>query len=150
MKKLKFVWIFIALMLGSTIVFAQGWRNGRCINNYNGEGQWTCVNVLSDITDEQKEKISELETAHQKAMAELRVDMRSTNEPLKKNEIRGEMIKKVQTHRNEVRNLLTEEQQKQYDLLQTVTANRGRRIAAARGGGRGQAGFGRRGFRGGW
>ncbi len=150
MKKLKFAWIFIALMLGSTIVFAQGWRNGRCTGYNVDNRQGVCLNILSDLSDEQMEKITELNTAHQKAMAELRTEMRSTNDLVKKNEIRGEMLQQVQAHRNEVRNLLTEEQQKQYDLLQTATGNRGNGFAAARDGGRGQAGFGRHRFRGGW
>jgi hypothetical protein len=108
----------------------------------------------------------ELETSHQEAMAELRVKQRSTFDPIEKNEIRGDMLKRVKAHRDEVRNLLTEDQQKQYDLLQTRNNYGGRGFVQGRRGGRGQAAFngrrgrgpggncgyymGGRGFRGGW
>ena len=141
--------MLIALMLGSSILFAQGRRNAQCRWNGNGNGYGICLNFLSDLTNEQKEKIVELESTHQVAMAELRVKQRLTFEPIEKNEIRGEMLKKIKTHRDEVRNLLTAEQQKQYDALHAQNGFGGRRFVAARSG-RGQARFGRQGFRGGW
>ncbi|SHK01455.1 LTXXQ motif family protein [Tangfeifania diversioriginum] len=155
MKTKNFVWMFIALMLTSTTLLAQGRRNVNQSAYGYGYGQGTCLAVLTDLTEEQQAKITELEAAHQKAMAELRVEQRSTFEPVEKSEIRTEMLKKVQAHRNEVRNLLTGEQQKQYDLLQARN-NYGRKgFAQGRRGGRGQAasqGRGGRGcgFRGNW
>lgn len=146
MKTKNFVWMFIALMLTSTTLLAQGRRN---VNQAGyGSGQGTCMAVLSDLTEEQQAKITELEAAHQEAMAELRVEQRSTFEPVEKSEIRTEMLKKVRAHREEVRNLLTEEQQKQYDLLQARN-NYGRKgFAQGRRGCRGQAAFQGRGGRG--
>lgn len=149
MKKIGFVWIFIALMLSVTVVSAQGWRTGRSAGNNIGNRQGMCVNMLADLTTEQKEKISQLVNAHQEAIDELRTEQRSTIDPVKKNEIREEMLQKVQAHRNEVRNLLTDEQQKQLSTLQTSQGNRGRGFAAERGGFRGRGGFCRPGFRGG-
>lgn len=145
--------MFIALLLGATTVFAQGGRNMNrpFYGDGNNYGPGTCLNVLSDLTEEQQEKITELEASHQEAMAELRVQQRSTFEPIEKNEIRGEMLKKVQAHRDEVRSLLTEEQQKQYDLLQARNNYGGKRFAQrGRGGCRNAGGRGGRGFRGGW
>jgi acyl-CoA reductase-like NAD-dependent aldehyde dehydrogenase len=150
MKTKNFVWMFIALMLTSTTLLAQGRRNvNQLASGYGyGYGQGTCLTVLTDLTEEQQAKITELEAAHQEAMAELRVKQRSTFEPVEKSEIRTEMLKKVRAHREEVRNLLTEEQQKQYDLLQSRN-NYGRKgFAQGRRGGRGQAGFQGRGGRG--
>ncbi|MCA1759031.1 MAG: Spy/CpxP family protein refolding chaperone [Bacteroidales bacterium] len=151
MKTVKFGFILIALMLGTSTLFAQGWRNAnRPVRNYE---PGTCVNILLDLTEDQKAKITELETAHQEAMAELRIKQRSTFEPIEKNEIRGEMLKKVKAHRDEVKNLLTEEQQKQYVLLHARNNYGGRGLAPGRRGGRCQAGYagrGGRGYRGGW
>jgi hypothetical protein len=153
MKTGKFALVLITIMLGTTTIFAQGWRSAnRPGYNYN-YGPGTCLTVLPDLTEDQKAKITELETTHQKAMVELRIKQRSTYEPIKKNEIRGEMLKKVQAHREEVKNLLTEEQQKQYDLLQARNNYGGRGFVPGRRGGRGQAGYGGRGgrgFRGRW
>jgi len=153
MKTKKFAFILIALMLGTTTLFAQGWRNVNRPGYGYSYGPGTCLTVLPDLTEDQKAKITELETAHQEAMAELRVKQRSTFEPIEKNEIRGEMLKKVQAHRNEVKNLLTEEQQKQYDLLHARNYYGGRGLAPGCRPGRGQAGYGGRGgrgYRGGW
>ncbi|HDR52045.1 MAG TPA: hypothetical protein ENN90_10590 [Mariniphaga anaerophila] len=150
MKTGKFAIALIALMLGTSMIYAQGRRNFNRPGYGYGYGPGTCLTVLSDLTEDQKAKITALETAHQETMAELRVKQRSTYEPIEKNEIRGEMLKKVQAHRNEVKSLLTEEQQKQYDLLQARNNCGGRGFAPGRRGNRGPAGYGGRGYRGGW
>jgi Spy/CpxP family protein refolding chaperone len=151
MKTNKFAFILIALMLGTTTVFAQGWRNANRPGRNIEPG--TRMNILLDLTEEQQAKIEELRTAHLDAMTELRVKQRSTFDPIEKNEIRGEMLKKVKAHRNEVKNLLSEDQQKKFDVLQNAGFNRGGRVACRQGGQRGQAGYGGRGgrgYRGGW
>ncbi len=150
MKKTGFVWLFTLLMLSAAVVSAQGWRSGRSAGNNDVARQGTCIGLLTDLSSEQREKISQLVNAHQEAMDELRAERRSTFDLVKKNEIREQMLQLVQAHRNEVRSLLTEEQQKQYDLLQTTQGNRGRGFTAGRGGFRGRGGFCRPGFRGGW
>ncbi|MEE4286913.1 MAG: Spy/CpxP family protein refolding chaperone [Mariniphaga sp.] len=151
MKTNKFAFILIALMLGTTTVFAQGWRNANRPGRNIEPG--TRMNILLDLTEEQQAKIEELRTAHLDAMTELRVKQRSTFDPIEKNEIRGEMLKKVKAHRNEVKSLLSEDQQKKFDVLQNAGFNRGGRVACRQGGQRGQAGYGGRGgrgYRGGW
>lgn len=150
MKTRKFAIILIALMLGTSMIYAQGRRNFNRPGYGYGYGPGTCLTVLSDLTEDQKAKITALETAHQETMAELRVKQRSTYEPIEKNEIRGEMLKKVKSHREEVKKLLTEEQQKQYDLLQARNNYGGRGFAPGRRGNRRPAGYGGRGCRGGW
>lgn len=152
MKTGKFAFILVALMLGTTTLFAQGWRNAnRTARNYE---PGTCMNILLDLTEEQQAKMEEMRTTHQESMAELRVKMRSTVDPIEKNEIRGEMLKKVKAHRDEVRSLLSEDQQKKFDVLQDAGFNRGGGFAYRQRGQRGQGNFGgcgnRRGFRGGW
>jgi hypothetical protein len=86
-------------------------------------------------------------------MAELRTKQRTTLEPVEKNKIRGEMLQKVQNHRNEISSLLTKDQQEQYNLLQSGVNCYGRAYAPRFRGSRGQGAFGSRGgrgSRGGW
>lgn len=119
-KLIKFAWVFFALALATTTLFAQGWRNW---NRANYAQSFTCVDVIEGLTDEQIDQILTLENQHQKVMDELRIKRRSTYDALEKNEIRGEMLKKVNAHRESVKKLLNEEQQKQYDLLHAVGYN---------------------------
>jgi hypothetical protein len=119
-KLIKFAWVFFALALATTTLFAQGWRNW---NRANYAQSFTCVDVIEGLTDEQIDQIVTLENQHQKEMDELRIERRSTYDALEKNEIRGKMLKKVNAHRESVKKLLNEEQQKQYDLLHTAGFN---------------------------
>jgi hypothetical protein len=159
MKRKKIALLFVALMIGATTIFAQGWRNTNRPGNVNGPrfeayGPGNCMMLLPDLTDEQKEKMTAMAVDHQKGMVELRVKQRSTADPIEKHEIRGEMLKKVMAHRSGVRDLLTEEQQKQLDLLQSRNVNRPGGLKPGCRAPRGRAGFGRQGggfgYRGGW
>lgn len=120
----NFMWVFFALTLTTTTLFAQGWRNGNRAFAQNNTAA-PCLTQISGLSDDQTTKISTLNEKHQEAMATLRDERRATTDPIEKNEIRGEMLKKVKAHRDEVRGLLTEEQQKQYDQLFTQPNNRG-------------------------
>lgn len=120
-KLIQFAGVCFALVLTATTVFAQGWRNGnRAFENQN----YTCVHFISGLTDEQITKIKELETNHQKEMNELRYNRRSTGIIDEKDEVRAEMLKKVEVHRTAVKNLLTDDQKKEYDQLH-LYRNRG-------------------------
>ena len=151
-KLQKFAWVFFALATATTTVFAQGWRNG---NNGNNGQNMVCLEQISDLSEDQKTKIQELEKVHQQEMAELREQRRSTADAIEKNDIRGKMLRNVKAHREEVKNLLNEEQQKQFGQLFSGTTNyrnqrgngnlRGRcQYQGRQGFGRGQ-GYGRRG-----
>jgi Spy/CpxP family protein refolding chaperone len=118
-KLQKFAWVFFALATASTTVFAQGWRNGN--NGTNGQNL-VCLEQISDLSEDQKSKIQELEKIHQEKMAELREQRRSTADAIEKNDIRGTMLRNVKAHREEVKNLLNEKQQKQYNELFTSTS----------------------------
>ncbi len=148
-KLQKFAWAFFALALATTTVFAQGYGNRNRVNN-NKTG--VCLEQISDLTEQQKTKIQELEQKHQTEMAELRDNRRGTVDAIEKNEIRGEMLKKVKAHRNEVKQLLTASQQEQYETLQaqqsnyrgTQGRNQGKQFATnKRSGCRGNAGYGK-------
>ena len=137
-KLQKFAGVFFALALGTSTLFAQGWRDGNraLVQNYE---RITCVDYLSDLTDEQVETITALEGKHQEQMDVLRDKRRSTTNWEEKDLIREEMLENVVAHRNEVRNQLNENQQKEYDLLQLRGNNfRNQRV------GYGRAGYGNR------
>jgi len=147
--------VFLTLVLTGSTVFAQGWRGvnragyGRNLNLYADTTQLTCINMIQGLTEDQKAEIKTMEADHQDAMAELRTERRSTTDAIEKNEIRGEMLRKVKAHREEVRNLLTEEQQQQYDLLQARNQGwrqgfaQGKRNASKRAGFEGRNSYGR-------
>jgi hypothetical protein len=114
-KLTKLAWVFFALAVTSTTLFAQGWRNGKQAGNGLNNN---CINQVSGLTDEQKTKIDVLNETHQVKMGELRTQRQSTIDAIEKSEIRTTMLKNVKAHRDEVKSLLTAEQQKEYDLLQ--------------------------------
>lgn len=123
-KLSKFAWAFFALALTTTTVFGQGYKNRN--NAFVNENR-VCLNQITDLTDDQISKIEKLEISHQKEMTALRENRQSTRDAIEKNEIRGTMLKTVKAHRETVRNLLTEEQQKQIDQLMTNRNNYGNR-----------------------
>lgn len=113
-KLRKLAWVFFALALTTTSVFSQGWKNtNRNIQNQNDN----CLSYISGLTEKQQQQIVGMEEKHQKEMTELRDKRRSTLDLVEKNEIRGEMLKKVEAHQNSVKSILNEEQQEQYDQL---------------------------------
>ncbi len=113
-KLRKLAGVFFALALGTTTLLAQGYRyqNNRYLSRENA-----CLNQISNLTEEQRNTILELENTHQEIMAQLRAERRSTINIDEKDEIRSRMLNQVDTHQNEVKNMLTESQQKEYDLL---------------------------------
>jgi hypothetical protein len=153
-KLTKLAWVFFALSVTSTTLFAQGWRNGKQAGNGRNNN---CINQVSGLTDDQKTKIDGLNETHQVKMGELCTQRLSTTDAIEKSEIRTTILKNVKAHRDEVKSLLTAEQQKDYDLLQArgnYGNGRGNGNFQGRGQGRGQQfagnqGCGARGFRGG-
>jgi hypothetical protein len=129
-KLSKFAWAFFALALTASTVFGQGYRNR---NNVPNNQNQVCVNQITNLTDEQKTKIGELEISHQKEMTALREERQSTRDAIEKNEIRGTMLKTVKAHRETVRNVLTEDQQKQFELFNSNGNNDGNRNGNLRG-----------------
>ena len=119
-KLQKLAWAFFALTLTATTVFSQGRNNG----NRNFQNQDVpCLEQISDLNEQQKTQITAMEKSHQETMDKFREERRSTNNSIEKNEIRGAMLQSVETHQNSVKNLLTENQQKQYDLLHASGKN---------------------------
>lgn len=129
------VWVFFALTLATTTTFGQGRGNGnRYSHNQN------CMQTIPGLTEKQQKQIQKMEGEHQQDMTALREKRRSTTDAIEKSEVRTKMLKKVDTHRKEVRAVLNEEQQKQYNQLHTY-GNYGRNQNV----GRGRANFNRSG-----
>lgn len=135
LKKVAGVVFVLALTTGT--LFAQR-GNGRnaALNGQNS----ICLNRISGLTTEQTEKIRELDNKHLEEMAQLREERRSTSDFDKKNEIRSEMLKNVESHRSEVKSLLNADQQKEFDSIQrfgNANAQQGNRFAFGNNGNRG-------------
>lgn len=128
-KLKKLAWVFFALALTTTTLFAQGWRNG---NRPNNSPNNNCINRVSGLSEEQKTKIDGLNKSHLDNMAQLRTQRQSTTDVIEKSEIRTTKLKNVKAHRDEVKSLLTAEQQNEFDALQQRWNNRN---------GRGQGNF---------
>jgi acyl-CoA reductase-like NAD-dependent aldehyde dehydrogenase len=82
-------------------------QRGRKMNN--------CCQNIPNLTEEQQDQIDELRSSHLEKMAELRQERRGTTNFDEKDEIREKMLKERETHREEIRALLTEEQQAYFD-----------------------------------
>ena len=111
--------IVTVVAVTSTSFGQRGMNANRTVNNQVVYTQPTCINQISDLNNKQVEKITALEEQHQAKMDEFRTQRRSTIDVNAKNTVREEMLAMVEAHQNEVKSLLTEDQQKQYDLLHT-------------------------------
>ena len=118
-KLSKFAWAFFVLALGNAPAFSQGYKYQ---NNRNISQQFPCLTRISDLTSEQKIRILELDENHQKVMDELRTERRSVYDFERKNEIREKMQKVKEVHQSDVKNVLTQNQQREYDLIRSNTA----------------------------
>ena len=116
----KFALVIVIMATAATTTFGQRWNNAnRFANNQAVFSQPTCINQITDLTDNQIQQITDLEKKHQVKMDEFRTQRRSTLDLAEKNILRAEMDKKVLDHQNKVKALLTEDQQNQYDILHT-------------------------------
>jgi len=131
-KLQKLAWVLFALTLGTGTLAAQEKGIGKKALVQNGK-KITCVESISNLTMKQVEAISKMETKHQSQIDNLREKMQSTNDFNEKKQIRNEMLENVVTHRSEVKKLLTENQQKEYDMHQLRGNNFGNHRAINRG-----------------
>jgi hypothetical protein len=74
----------------------------------------SCINGISNLTEEQKASISELETSYQKQMADYRAERRATNDWEVKKDIREEMLNVRAEHHKQINGLLNADQQKEF------------------------------------
>ena len=153
MKAINFTKLALVIVIMATVTttsFGQRYNNAnRFANNQAAFTQPTCINQITDLSDKQVSQITDLEKKHQTEMDKYRTERRSTLDLAEKSILRAEMDKKVETHQNKVKALLTEDQQNQYALLHTYAnpnyaqgrqfygAGAGNNQAIVRGGGRG-------------
>jgi hypothetical protein len=119
---LRVAGIFMALLLTTGIAFSGNDYAGRGRNHLaNG----TCVSRISGLSQDQKDRITALETQHQTTMNELREQRRSTTDVSQKDQVRKQMDSQIDSHRNAVRAILNPDQQKQFDQLPRNGGNQG-------------------------
>lgn len=135
-ESLKIAVFLFALVLvaGGNALAQRGYGAGR---GYNG-----CMN-LPGLTEKQMTEITKLRQQHRKEMDEMRMEWRQSEAFAQHEKHLAEVDKKVVNHRNEVRNLLTEEQKAVFD---NPGRGNGRNRAAMAGRGMGRYGGGRAGW----
>lgn len=111
---LRFAGILLALFLTAEFAFS---GNNYAVRGRNNPGNGTCINQITGLTQTQKDQMSELLKNHQQAMNNLREQRRSTTDLAQKDQIGKQMDTEVTNHRNAIRALLNEDQQKQFDQL---------------------------------
>lgn len=94
-------------------LFAQ--RNGRGNGTCQAQNNQNCSQTIPGLSEDQKQKISDLKTSHQNEMKVLRDEKRSTRSMDEKNAIDEKMTAKINKHKADVKALLTPEQQKNFD-----------------------------------
>ena len=114
-KLTKLAWVIFALALGNITAFAQ--QNGSSLTNGNSMKNASCTTIISGLSDQQAAQIQKLEGEHLKAMELFREKRRATFAGEEKAAIREQMLAEKENHRNEVKNLLSAEQQAQYGQL---------------------------------
>jgi len=110
--------------------------------------QQTCINSISGLSEYQRGRIIAMETQNQTVMNELREKQRSAEGKTQKEEIKKQMEKQIETHRNAVTSVLSADQQKQFLQFQTYGANpnhQGQKQGAGKGLGKGNGSGGGRG-----
>lgn len=116
----RFAWLCLALILTAGVAVSSNNANGKGRNNSSQE---TCVTSISGLSEYQKGRIVAMETQNQTVMNELREKQRSADGKTQKEEIKKQMEKQTETHRNSVTSVLSADQQKQFLQFQTYGAN---------------------------
>jgi hypothetical protein len=79
--------------------------------------QGKCVLGLKGLTQEQIEKINQLEDQHQQVMEGLRAERRSTVNFMEKDRIRAKMLDQKEKHYSELKKVLSSEQWAEFESL---------------------------------
>lgn len=133
--KTKVLLATLALMMFSVSASAQ--RGSQQRGSFSGESRGTCMNI-PDLSEKQIEEIGKLRlshmeerTNHRNRVAQLRMEIRAlttgeNRDPARAEELtdelaalKAEMMKKSLQHREQVRGLLTKEQQVYFDARQS-------------------------------
>lgn len=129
--------IAVLVFMSATVANAQYRRFSRVNTRMSYPGQCLEIPGLSDV---QKQKITEINTAHQKTIDDMRQQFWAAEDITLANEIKAKMTLEQNNHLKKVSAVLDEEQL-QYFNNNIVTGPAGRGRAYNNGGGRGR-GFG--------
>jgi hypothetical protein len=113
----RFAGILIAFTLVSGVAVPDNYSDGKGRNGANA--QPTCINSISGLSEYQKERITAMEAQNQAAINILQEKRRSATEKAKKEEVKKQMEKQAETHRNAVTSVLSADQQKQFLQFQS-------------------------------
>jgi len=117
----RFAGLCLALILTAGVTVSGNNPDGKGRNSAGA--QQTCINSISGLSEYQKGRIVAMETQNQTVMNELREKQRSADGKTQKEEIKKQMEKQTETHRNSVTSVLSADQQKQFLQFQTYGAN---------------------------
>ena len=112
--------IFLALIVTAGSAVSSNNLDGKGRSNISKE---TCIHSISGLSEYQKGRIIAMETQNQTVMNDLREKQRSTTEKDEKKELKNQMDKQAETHRNAVTSVLSADQQKQFLQFQTYGTN---------------------------
>ncbi|MBW8330802.1 MAG: hypothetical protein K0M40_02185 [Prolixibacteraceae bacterium] len=135
----RFAGILIALTLTSGVTISGNNPDGKGKNN--GMAQQTCINSISGLSEYQKQRITAMETQNQTAINDLQEKRRSATEKTQKEEIKKQMEKQAENHRNTVTSVLSADQQKQFLQFQTnggIQNHQGQKQGMGKGNGQGK------------
>lgn len=88
--------------------------------------QGKCTLNIKGLTEKQIKQIDELEEQHQQVMDGFRTERRSTTSMMDKDKIRIKMLQQKEKHHKQVKDVLTEEQWKQFLAIHDYSAGNGR------------------------
>jgi hypothetical protein len=117
----RFAGLCLALILTAGVAVSGNIPDGKGRNS--AVEQQTCINSISGLSEYQKGRIIAMETQNQTVMNELREKQRSATEKDKKKEIKKQMDKQAENHRNAVISVLSADQQRQFLQFQAYGAN---------------------------
>lgn len=87
--------------------------------------QNNCKVNIKGLTEKQFKQMDELKEQHDKAMAGFRTEMRSTGGMMGKDKVRIKMLQQKQKHYKQIKEVLNEEQWKQFETIHQSPARHG-------------------------
>lgn len=110
----KLAWVIFALTIGIGQVQSQ---ENEIKNETPIRPPMVCLEQITGLTEIQKTQLGELATEHRKNMDQLRTERRSAAPGYQKESVSDKMAEAFENHQNKVKNILTDKQKKEYDLL---------------------------------
>ena len=109
--------IFFALILTAGVAVSSENADGKGRNNPGS--QQSCIPSISGLSEYQKQRINQMEAQNQAAMKDLQEKRRSATEKAQKTELKKQMEKQAESHRNSITSVLSANQQQQFLQFQT-------------------------------